>query len=66
MSLFIQVIINDKVRNRLSTIRYKILAIPVYLEEHSNKIIVKTDLQMNRRLWIRKPWIQTSDFQFQT
>lgn len=32
MSLFKQFIINDKVRNRLSTLRYKMLAIPAYIE----------------------------------
>jgi hypothetical protein len=64
MSLFKQVIINDKVRNRLSTLRYKMLAIPAYIEEHSNKIIVKMALQMNRRAWIRKLWEKSSNFEF--
>ncbi|HOR38694.1 MAG TPA: transposase, partial [Paludibacteraceae bacterium] len=64
MSLFKQVIINDKVRNRLSTLRYKMLAIPAYIEEHSNKVIVKMALQMNRRAWIRKLWEKSTNFQF--
>jgi hypothetical protein len=64
MSLFKQVIINDKVRNRLSTLRYKMLAIPAYIEEHSNKVIVKMALQMNRRAWIRKLWEKSSSFEF--
>jgi hypothetical protein len=64
MSLFKQFIINDKVRNRLSTLRYKMLAIPAYIEEHSNKVIVKMALQMNRRAWIRKLWEKSTNFQF--
>jgi hypothetical protein len=54
--LFKQLIINDKACNRLSTLRYKVLVIPAYIEEHSNKVIVKMALQMNRRAWIRKLW----------
>jgi hypothetical protein len=65
MSLFKQVIINEKVRNRLSTLRYKILAIPAYIEEHSNKVIVKMALQMNRRAWIRKLWEKSTCFEFE-
>jgi hypothetical protein len=49
MSLFKQFVINEKVRNRLSTLRYKMLAIPAYIEEHSNKTFVKMALQINRR-----------------
>jgi hypothetical protein len=64
MSLFKQLIINDKVRNRLSTLRYKMLAIPAYIEEHSNKVIVKMALQMNRRAWIRKLWEKSAGFEF--
>lgn len=64
MSLFKQIIINEKVRNRLSTIRYKMLAIPAYIEQHSNKVIVKMALQMNRRAWIRKLWEKSVYFEF--
>lgn len=64
MSLFKQIIINEKVRNRLSTIRYKMLAIPAYIEQHSNKVIVKMALQMNRRAWIRKLWDKSVCFEF--
>ena len=64
MSLFKQFVINEKVRNRLSTLRYKMLAIPAYIEEHSNKTIVKMALQMNRRAWIRKLWDKSAAFQF--
>lgn len=64
MSLFKQIIINEKVRNRLSTIRYKILAIPASIEQHSDKVIVKMALQMNRRAWIRKLWEKSVCFEF--
>jgi len=40
------------------------LAIPAYIEEHSNKVIVKMALQMNRRAWIRKLWGKSTNFQF--
>ena len=64
MSLFKQFIINEKVRNRLATLRYKLFAIPAYIDEHSDKVIVKMALQMNRRAWIRKLWEKSSNFKF--
>ena len=65
MSLFKQVIIGEKVRNRLSTLRYKMLAIPSYFKESGNKVILKMALQMNRRAWIRKLWEKTDAFEFE-
>ena len=64
MSLFKQVIINEKVRNRLSTLRFKMLAIPAYIEECGDTFVLKMALQMNRRAWIRKIWDRTSKFEF--
>ena len=64
MSLFKQVIIGEKVRNRLSTLRYKMLAIPSYFEENDNKVILKMALQINRRAWIRKLWEKADSFEF--
>jgi len=66
MSLFKQFIIDEKVRNRLSTLRYKFLAIPAYIEEQSDKVVVKMALQINRRAWIRKLWGKSSNFKFST
>lgn len=63
MSLFKQVIIGEKVRNRLSTLRYKMLAIPAYFEECGNRVILKMALQMNRRAWIRKLWEKADSFE---
>jgi uncharacterized protein YecT (DUF1311 family) len=62
MSLFKQVIIGEKVRNRLSTLRYKMLAIPANIEESGNDVILKVALQMNQRAWIRKLWEKTDNF----
>ena len=53
MSLFKQVIINEKVRNRLSTLRFKMLTIPAYIEGCGDRLILKMALQMNRRARIR-------------
>lgn len=64
MSLFKQVIINEKTRNRLTTLRYKMLAIPAYIVKHENATIVKMALQMNRRAWIRRLWEKSSCFEF--
>jgi hypothetical protein len=64
MSLFKQVIINEKVRNRLSTLRYKMLAIPAYIEKCGDKFILKMALQMNRRAWIKKLWDKSNMFAF--
>lgn len=64
MSLFKQVIINEKNRNRLSTLRYKMLAIPAFIEQSKNKMIVKLALQMNRRVWIQNLWNKTLEFDF--
>ena len=56
MSLFKQVIIGGNVRNRLSTLRCKLLAIPSTIQKSGNSIIVNMALHMNRRLWIKKLW----------
>jgi hypothetical protein len=64
MSLFKQVIINEKNRNRLSTLRYKMLAIPAFIEQSKNKMIVKLALHMNRRVWIKNLWNRTLEFEF--
>ena len=64
MSLFKQLIIGDKVKQRLSTIRYKILAIPSFVVQTGNMTIVKMAIQMNRRAWIRKLWNNTENVNF--
>jgi hypothetical protein len=56
MSLFRQVIMGDKIKQRLSTLRHKFLAIPSLIEKSTQKTVVKMALQMRRRSWIRKLW----------
>ena len=54
LSLFKQLIIGGNVRNRLKTLRHKILAIPAIVEHSNDRTIVKMALHMNRRAWISK------------
>jgi len=54
LSLFKQVIIGGNVRNRLKTLRTKMLAIPAIVERSEDKTIVKMALHMNRRSWISR------------
>jgi hypothetical protein len=54
LSLFKQMIMGDSVRNRLKTLRHKMLAIPALVERSADKTIVKMALHMNRRAWINK------------
>lgn len=56
MSLFRQMVIPQKVRHRLSTLRYKVLAIPALIEKKGKRSVIKMALQMKRRLWIRRLW----------
>jgi len=56
MSLFRQTVVCDKVRSRLSTIRYKILAIPARIGNSKDKLVIKMALQMKRRKWIQRLW----------
>jgi hypothetical protein len=59
MSLFKQLVIGGKRRNRLSTLRYKLLAIPSTIEKSGNGLIATMALQMQRRAWIKKLWEAT-------
>jgi len=61
MSLFKQLIIAGNVRNRLATLRYKLLAIPSIIKNSENSVIVNMALQMNRRIWIKKLWDKTEN-----
>lgn len=54
LSLFKQVIIGGDVRNRLKTLRHRMLAIPAVIEQHKDKTVVKMALHINRRNWITK------------
>jgi hypothetical protein len=56
MSLFKQVIIRDKVRPTLKTIRYTTLGIGSYLVQNGRERILKMSLHMKRRNWITHLW----------
>jgi hypothetical protein len=58
LSLFKQLIIGGNVRNRLKTLRHKILAIPAIVEHSNDRTIVKMTLHMNRRAWISRLCMQ--------
>ena len=65
LSLFKQLIIGGNVRNRLKTLRHKILAIPAIVEHSNDRTIVKMALHMNRRAWITKLCRQIDDIYWQ-
>jgi predicted DNA-binding protein (MmcQ/YjbR family) len=54
LSLFRQIIMGGKVRNRLKALRHKMLAIPSIMERNDDKVVVSMALHMNRRNWISK------------
>ena len=56
LSLFKQLIMGGKVRNRLQTLRHKMLAIPAIVEQTNDKTIIKMALHMSRRTWMNKLW----------
>jgi hypothetical protein len=56
MSLFKQVIIKDKIRPTLKTIRYSCLAIGSYITNSGRDRILKMSLNIKRRSWITKLW----------
>lgn len=59
MSLFRQFILQGKVQNTLSTLRYKTLAIAAYFEEVNNRVILKMALHQKRREWFTGLWGKT-------
>jgi hypothetical protein len=56
MSLFKQVIIKDKIRPTLKTIRYSCLAIGSYITKNGRDRILKMSLNIKRRSWITRLW----------
>ena len=54
LSLFKQLIIGGDVRNRLKTLRHKMLAIPAIIEQNEDKTVVNLALHITRRSWITK------------
>jgi hypothetical protein len=56
MSLFKQVIVKDKVRPTLKTLRYSCLGIGSYIVKNGSERILKMSVNMKRRSWITKLW----------
>lgn len=56
MSLFKQVVVRDKVRPTLKTLRYKCLGVGSYVVKNGTQKILKMSIAMKRRNWITKLW----------
>jgi hypothetical protein len=52
MSLFKQVVVKDKIRPTLKTIRYTCLGIGSYITKNGRDRILKMSLNIKRRSWI--------------
>jgi hypothetical protein len=61
MSLFKQVILKDKVRPMLKTIRYSCLGIGAYIINNGRDRILKMALNIKRRSWITTLWENAAD-----
>jgi hypothetical protein len=62
MSLFRQVILQEKTQPKLSTLRYRLFAIGGYMVKEGNHRILKLSLAMKRREWFLGLWNKTSQF----
>ena len=62
MSLFRQVILQEKTQPKLSTLRYKLFAIGGYMVKEGNNRILKLSLAMKRREWFLGLWGKTLQF----
>jgi hypothetical protein len=62
MSLFRQVILQEKTQANLSTLRYRIFAIGGYMIKEGNTRLLKLSLAMKRRAWFLGLWNKTSRF----
>ena len=64
MNLFRRFIMNDKVQQRLSTIRYNTFAIGAYLTRDGRYTILKLALKLKRREWFTGIWNHSSHFEY--
>jgi hypothetical protein len=60
MSLFKQVVVQDKVRPTLKTLRYSCLGIGSYIVKNGRDRILRMSVNMRRRSWITRLW-ETAD-----
>jgi hypothetical protein len=56
MSLFKQVVINDKIKPTLKTIRFRMINVASYLAQNGRNHVLKMSVHMKRRSWITKLW----------
>lgn len=63
MSLFKQIVIKDKVRPTLKTLRYNTFGIGSYIVKNGTQRILKMALNMRRRSWITRLWEQAQNIE---
>lgn len=63
MSLFKQVVVKDKARPTLKTLRYKTFGIVSYIINNGTELILKMSLNMRRLSWITRLWEQAGDIE---
>lgn len=63
MSLFKQVVVKNKVRPTLKTLRYSCLAVGSYIVKNGTQKILKMSVNMRRRSWIAKLWETANNIQ---
>lgn len=56
MSLFKQIVVQEKVRSTLKTLRYRCLGVGSYIIKNGTQRILKMSVAMKRRSWITKLW----------
>jgi hypothetical protein len=63
MSLFKQVVVQDKVRPTLKTLRYSCLGVGSYIVKNGTQRILRMSVNMRRRSWITRLWETTDKVQ---
>jgi hypothetical protein len=64
MALFRQFILNSKIQNTLSTLRYKTFAIGAYFQKRNDKYILRLSLNRMRRKWFEGLWNQSNNVSY--
>lgn len=65
LNLFKKAIINGRAMQRLSTLRHTMLAIPSYITERNNSIMLNMALQMQKRKWIASLWSKLDEYKLE-
>lgn len=66
MSLFRQVILQDKRQPMMATVRYKVLAAGAFMVKDGNRKILKLSMSMKRREWFSGLWSKAKNFSWDT